>query len=46
MPTQREVVNVLKEKRVRDKYTAMVGGGAFSQGWADQIGAEGYAEDG
>jgi trimethylamine corrinoid protein len=44
MPAQKEVVNFLKEKGVRDKYTVLVGGGVVSQEWADEIGAEGYAE--
>jgi corrinoid protein of di/trimethylamine methyltransferase len=44
MPAQKEVVNLLKEKGVRDKYTVLVGGGVVSQEWADEIGAEGYAE--
>jgi corrinoid protein of di/trimethylamine methyltransferase len=44
MPTQKEVVNLLKEKGIRDKYTVLVGGGVVSQEWADEIEAEGYAE--
>jgi len=44
MPAQKEVVDLLKEKGIRDKYTVMVGGGVVSQEWADEIGAEGYAE--
>jgi len=44
MPAQKEVVNLLKEKGIRDKYTVLVGGGVVSQEWADEIGAEGYAE--
>jgi len=44
MLAQKEVVDLLKEKGIRDKYTVMVGGGSVNQEWADEIGAEGYAE--
>jgi corrinoid protein of di/trimethylamine methyltransferase len=44
MPAQKEVIDFLKEKGIRDDFLVMVGGGAVSQEWADQIGADGYAE--
>ena len=43
MPSQEEVVDVLSELGVRERYIVMVGGGPVSQEWADQIGADGYA---
>lgn len=44
MPCQREVINLLKEVNERDKFKVMVGGAPVTQEWADQIGADGYAE--
>lgn len=38
-----EVVNILNQQEIRDKYKVMVGGGPISQGFADQIGADGYS---
>jgi len=42
MPTQKEVIDVLKEMHLREKYFVVVGGGPVNQGWADKIGADGY----
>jgi corrinoid protein of di/trimethylamine methyltransferase len=42
---QREVIELLVESGLRDKVKVMVGGSPVTQGWADQIGADGYAED-
>jgi len=44
MPAQREVIEILKEKKLRDKYIVIVGGGPVTQKWADDIGADGYGE--
>lgn len=44
MPGQREEIDLLRELGVRDRYVVMVGGGPVSQRWAEQIGADGYAE--
>ncbi len=44
MPGQQEVIDLLKERGVREKYIIMVGGGPVSKGWADEIGADGYAD--
>jgi len=44
MPGQQEVIDLLKERGVRDKYIIMVGGGPVSKDWADEIGADGYAD--
>jgi 5-methyltetrahydrofolate--homocysteine methyltransferase len=45
MLRQREVIEHLAEAGLRDKVRVMVGGCPVTQGWADQIGAEGFAED-
>jgi len=39
---QRNVIDALKETGIRDKVKVMVGGGAITQGFADDIGADGY----
>ena len=42
---QREVIEHLAEAGLRDKVKVMVGGSPVTRGWADQIGADGFAED-
>jgi methanogenic corrinoid protein MtbC1 len=42
---QREIVELLVEAGVRDQVKVLVGGSPVTQGWADQIGADGFAED-
>lgn len=37
------VVRQLSEEGIRDRFKVMVGGGPISQGFADRIGADGYA---
>ncbi len=41
-PEQRMVIKTLKEEGLRDKVKVMVGGGAITQEFADEIGADGY----
>ena len=41
-PEQRKVIDTLKKEGIRDKVKIMVGGGAITQGFADDIGADGY----
>ena len=45
MLRQREVIDHLAESGVRDQVKVMVGGSPVTQGWADDIGADGFAED-
>jgi corrinoid protein of di/trimethylamine methyltransferase len=45
MLRQREVIEHLAEASLRDRVKVMVGGSPVTQGWADQIGADGFAED-
>ena len=44
MPAQKDVIDLLIEKGIRDKYIVMVGGAPVSAEWAEEIGADGYAE--
>ncbi|MBC3798522.1 glycine betaine-specific corrinoid protein MtgC [Acetobacterium tundrae] len=44
MKSQKEIVDYLEENNIRDKYYLIVGGGPTSQHWADEIGADGWAE--
>lgn len=45
MPAQREIMNELKDRNVKDKFKCLFGGAPTSQEWADQIGADGWAEN-
>ena len=42
MGGMRRVIEILKERGIRDKYTVMVGGSPISQKFADEIGADIY----
>jgi trimethylamine corrinoid protein len=44
MPSQRDIVNILKEEGIRDDFIVMFGGAPVSQEWVEQIGADGYAD--
>ena len=45
MPRQKEIIEFLKDKGLRDKYKVVIGGAPTSQMWADKIGADLYCED-
>lgn len=45
MPVQKDVINLLNEKNIRDKYIVMVGGAPVTKHWAEKIGADAYTED-
>ncbi|RCK76078.1 MAG: 5-methyltetrahydrofolate--homocysteine methyltransferase [Anaerolineae bacterium] len=45
MVMQREVIKALAEAGIRDKVKVMVGGAPVTRNWAEEIGADGYAED-
>ncbi|MCD6472944.1 cobalamin-dependent protein [Candidatus Aerophobetes bacterium] len=45
MPAQEELIKMLKDKGVRDKFKVVVGGAPVSSNWASEIGADGYAKD-
>jgi trimethylamine corrinoid protein len=40
---QRDVIDALKDQGTRDKYKVIIGGGATTQEWAEQIGADGWS---
>lgn len=42
---QKDVIDVLLQNGLRDKYIVMVGGGAVTPEWAETIGADLYAEN-
>lgn len=44
MPQQRNVLEHLEARGVREKYCVLIGGGCTNQGWAEEIGADGYGE--
>lgn len=44
MAEQKNLVSYLNEKGLRDKYKVIIGGGPTTQGWSDEIGADGWAE--
>jgi trimethylamine corrinoid protein len=45
MVNQKRLVALLKQRNLRDRYKVLVGGAPASQRWADEAGADGYAEN-
>ena len=45
LPYQREVIDELKSKGLRQRFRVMIGGGPTTKKWADEIGADGYGND-
>ncbi|MGE5741817.1 MAG: B12-binding domain-containing protein [Candidatus Aminicenantes bacterium RBG_16_66_30] len=45
MMNQRRFIALLGDKGLRDKYKVLVGGAPASRKWAEEIGADGYAEN-
>ena len=45
MPNMKEVVDLLSQRGLRDKYIVMVGGAPVNQGFSEQIGADYFTED-
>jgi trimethylamine corrinoid protein len=46
MPYMEDLLKLLEEKGLRERYIVMVGGGPVTKEWAEAIGADGYADDG
>ena len=45
MPKMQEVVELLKEREIRDKYIVMIGGAPVNESFCEQIGADYYTPD-
>ena len=45
LPHQKEIIDILKEEGIRDKYKIVVGGAPTTKEWADEIGADLYCPD-
>lgn len=45
MPMQREVIKALEGARLRERLKVIIGGAPTTQGWAEEIGADGWAGD-
>ena len=45
MPHQKEVIDLLKDRGLREKYKVIIGGAPTTQRWADEIGADMYCPD-
>lgn len=45
MPHQKEVIDLLRDKGIRDKFKVVIGGAPTTQAWADEIGADLYCYD-
>ena len=45
MDFQKHVIEELKNRGLREKYKVIVGGSPTSEDWAEQIGADGWADD-
>ena len=45
MPRQKEIIEILIDKGIRDKFKVIIGGAPTSQMWADEINADLYCKD-
>jgi corrinoid protein of di/trimethylamine methyltransferase len=45
MPGQKEIIELLKDKGISDRYKVVIGGAPTGPEWADQIGADLWCED-
>lgn len=45
MPAQQEIIQILRDRGLRDKYHVAVGGAPVTQEWADEIGADSWGEN-
>jgi methylmalonyl-CoA mutase cobalamin-binding domain/chain len=45
MDIQRQVIEELTKRGLRDKYKVIIGGSPTSEEWAEEIGADGWADD-
>jgi len=45
LPAQKRTIKLFSEVQKRDAYSIIVGGGAVSENWAEEIGSDGYSPD-
>jgi len=45
MPGQKEVIDIMKDLGLRDRFKVVIGGSPTSSEWAESIGADGWAKD-
>ncbi len=45
MLKQKEIIKMMKERNLRSRFKVLVGGAPVTKKWADDIGADGYAEN-
>jgi corrinoid protein of di/trimethylamine methyltransferase len=45
MPGQQEILELLKDMKLRDRFLVMVGGTPVTDAWAEEIGADAWAEN-
>lgn len=45
LPYQREIINQLRDRGLRDQFFVIIGGGPVTPEWTEQIGADGYGRD-
>lgn len=45
LPFSRDLINLLKEQKLRDKYKVVMGGGAVTPDYVEKIGADGFCGD-
>lgn len=45
LPFSKDLVNLLKEQKIREKYKVVMGGGAVTPDYVEKIGADGFAGD-
>jgi dimethylamine corrinoid protein len=45
MPGQQEIVELLKDMKLRERFLVMVGGTPVTDAWAEEIGADAWAEN-
>ncbi|MDR0223302.1 MAG: corrinoid protein [Oscillospiraceae bacterium] len=44
MPAQKDILRLLEEEGIRDKFIVIYGGAPVSKEWCDEIGADGYGD--
>jgi corrinoid protein of di/trimethylamine methyltransferase len=45
MPNQKDVIDILEEKGIRDQYHVILGGAPVTQEWVDECGADSWGEN-